>query len=218
MPVKETPWGMMRQARAATHVPGGEIRPPKPGFLPPAPPPFSSSPVPPVLASVGVTGETVTYDRVPNRTTHEHVQPLTTTATTTPTTTPTPTAATNGSADHGKAPATPEVSGEKESPNHAGDHAGDHSDGEAPAGVDNAESSEYEYYDESEDDDDDGRVSSAGGQQVWILSITASAEKFPGIVLKSLDKIYLIIMVLRDSTCSMTQNNMPSMYVCSLRK
>ena len=35
----------MRQARAATHTPDG--RPPKPGFLPPAPPPCSVSPLPP---------------------------------------------------------------------------------------------------------------------------------------------------------------------------
>ena len=47
MPIKETPWGSMNQNRAAMNVAeDGTKRPPKPGFLPPAPPPFSVSPLP----------------------------------------------------------------------------------------------------------------------------------------------------------------------------
>ena len=95
MPVKDTPWGAMRQARAATHTPGsqsgGEFRPPKPGFLPPAPPPFSASPLPPVLASVGVTGGSVMYDTLGNQSNPVHdslLTPPTPPATTTTTTPP----------------------------------------------------------------------------------------------------------------------------------
>ena len=51
MPIKDTPWGSMKQNRAAQHTPsrwGGEPGgiPPKPGFLPPAPPPCHVSPAP----------------------------------------------------------------------------------------------------------------------------------------------------------------------------
>ena len=51
MPLKDTPWGSMRQARSATHTPGNAPRPPKPSYLPPPPPPsFSPPPPPPSIA------------------------------------------------------------------------------------------------------------------------------------------------------------------------
>ena len=106
MPVKDTPWGAMRQARAATHTPGsqsGEFRPPKPGFLPPAPPPFSASPIPPVLSSVGITGEHVTYDSLGNNNNNNNNSQHETALTTTATTTTTPPTATNGSFVHSSA-------------------------------------------------------------------------------------------------------------------
>ena len=53
-----------------------EFRPPKPGFLPPAPPPFSASPVPPVLSSVGLSGAMLlTYDSF-HKPEHVHEQQL----------------------------------------------------------------------------------------------------------------------------------------------
>ena len=48
MPIKETPWGSMKQNRAAMNCEEDSKRPPKPGFLPPAPPPCSISPIPSV--------------------------------------------------------------------------------------------------------------------------------------------------------------------------
>ena len=45
MPIKDTPWGEMKQTKAGCDE-DGTRRPPKPGFLPPAPPPCSLSPIP----------------------------------------------------------------------------------------------------------------------------------------------------------------------------
>ena len=64
MPIKDTLWGSMKQNRSAMNTPGGDSsRPPKPGFLPPAPPPCSISPIPSRWRDdAGCTS--VVYDRV----------------------------------------------------------------------------------------------------------------------------------------------------------
>jgi hypothetical protein len=65
MPLKETPWGSMNQARSAQHTPGNVPRPPKPAFLPPAPPKCSASPLPPAVEAIGkAEAISVVYDRV----------------------------------------------------------------------------------------------------------------------------------------------------------
>ena len=64
MPLKDTPWGSMRQARSAQHTPGNVPKPPRPSYLPPPPPQCSASPLPPVVSNIGKTEATVVYDRV----------------------------------------------------------------------------------------------------------------------------------------------------------
>ena len=57
MPLQDTPWGSMRQARSAQHTSGNVPRPPRPSYLPPPPPKCSVSPLPPTLCSIGKSGE-----------------------------------------------------------------------------------------------------------------------------------------------------------------
>ena len=78
MPLKDTPWGNMRQARSATHTPGNVPRPPRPSYLPPPPPPSFAPPPPPPsfapppppkcsnspLPAVIGNSETVVYEQV----------------------------------------------------------------------------------------------------------------------------------------------------------
>jgi len=66
MPIKDTPWGTMKQTGAAMNAAGdGTKIPPKPGFLPPAPPPFSISPIPPSNGPADHGGSSsVVYDKV----------------------------------------------------------------------------------------------------------------------------------------------------------
>merc|ERR1712079_428470 len=64
MPLTNTPWGEMRQARSAQHTPGNVPRPPRPSYLPPAPPQCSASPLPPVVSTIGKSETAVVYDRI----------------------------------------------------------------------------------------------------------------------------------------------------------
>ena len=64
MPLTNTPWGEMRQARSAQHTPGNVPRPPRPSYLPPAPPQCSASPLPPVVSTIGKSETSVVYDRI----------------------------------------------------------------------------------------------------------------------------------------------------------
>jgi len=186
MPVKETPWGMMRQARAATHTPGSqsgggspvEFRPPKPGFLPPAPPPFSASPLPPVLSSVGITGGTVTYDTVckpepdpkpehAHEQQHQQLTPATTQTngasghspelTATTTTTGTTTGTTTTGTPLNTAEATVDDGSHPNGSNGVDEVVPEMMDKSGAENGDShhAESSEYEYYDDTDDYDDE---------------------------------------------------------------
>ena len=61
MPLKDTPWGSMRQARTAQHTSGNVPRPPRPSYLPPTPPKCSVSPLP--ASNIGKSETTsVVYD------------------------------------------------------------------------------------------------------------------------------------------------------------
>ena len=62
MPLKDTPWGSMKQARSAQHTPGIVPRPPRPTYLPPAPPKCSVSPLPSAVSTIGKSEATVVYD------------------------------------------------------------------------------------------------------------------------------------------------------------
>ena len=63
MPLKDTPWGSMRQARSAQHTSGNVPRPPRPSYLPPTPPKCSVSPLPSTVSSIGKSEITsVVYD------------------------------------------------------------------------------------------------------------------------------------------------------------
>ncbi len=66
MPLKDTPWGQMRQARSAQHTTGNVPRPPKPAYLPPPPPTCSVSPLPTAVSTIGHKCEitAVVYERV----------------------------------------------------------------------------------------------------------------------------------------------------------
>ena len=160
-----------------------EFRPPKPGFLPPAPPPFSASPVPPVLSSVGLSGAMLlTYDSF-HKPEHVHEQqlsqqqqqqltPPSTPATITTTETngsythnadATATATSNGLSTHVMSPTTGSETTNVETRSADVDHptgvdlaeVSEKCDSENGQHHENAESSEYEYYDDSEDDEDE---------------------------------------------------------------
>ena len=62
MPLKDTPWGSMRQARSAQHTSGNVPRPPRPTYLPPAPPKCSVSPLPSAVLSIGKSETSVVYE------------------------------------------------------------------------------------------------------------------------------------------------------------
>ena len=67
MPLTNTPWGEMRQARSAQNTPGNVPRPPRPSYLPPPPPPKCTlSPIPPEVSSIGnpKSETSVVYDRI----------------------------------------------------------------------------------------------------------------------------------------------------------
>ena len=73
MPLKDTPWGSMRQARSAQHTSGNVPRPPRPSYLPPTPPKCSVSPLPSTVSSIGKSEITsVVYDSQKNNLKNGH--------------------------------------------------------------------------------------------------------------------------------------------------
>ena len=80
MPLKDTPWGSMRQARSAQHTSGNVPRPPRPSYLPPTPPKCSVSPLPSTVSSIGKSEITsVVYESQKNNLKNGHNHTTTTT-------------------------------------------------------------------------------------------------------------------------------------------